>query len=91
MELHVEKELKTKIDPLIEQLAQRKEEHEKHVVKLIELENMINKVSIHFNGVSRALLTKQGIALNEINEYNILKEFARIAEKENLAKKKLKM
>ena len=91
MELHVQKELKEKIEPLTEQLVKRKEEHEKQVEKVKELEKSLSLVSAHFNGVARALLSKQGIVLNEINEYSILKEFARIAEKENIAKKKMKM
>ena len=58
MELHVEKELKDKIEPLIKQLAEHKEGHEQLFLRVNELETMIQRVDRHYNGVSRALLTK---------------------------------
>ena len=54
------------------------------------LDDEIKKVDNHYNGVAKAMLVKQGITLTEINEYNILKELARISEKEVQAKKNLK-
>ena len=32
----------------------------------------IEKVDVHYNGVAKAMLTRSGIKLVEINEYNIL-------------------
>jgi len=38
----------------------------------------------------RAMLGRQGIKLKEINEYNILKEFMLLTEKESLLRQSLK-
>ena len=40
--------------------------------------------------MARAILTKQGVQLKEVNELTILKEFERIHEKEQEAIRRLK-
>ena len=90
MELFVEKEIKQKVDPLQDQLDQRKEEIEKLVTKLRDLDETIIRVDKHYNGVAKALLTKQGILMNNVSEIGILKEFSRITDKEASAKQRLK-
>lgn len=82
MELYVEKELKDKINPIEEQLKQRKEEIEKIVERLSTMDDQMRKIDKHYNGVARAILSKQGVVLEEIGEYHILKEYARMTDKE---------
>lgn len=90
MELYVAKELKDKIEPIEESLIERKEEFDKLFKQVSDLEIQIQTVDRHYNGVSRAMLTKQGIMLQEVDELNILKEYGRIAEKEARRKERLK-
>jgi hypothetical protein len=54
------------------------------------MEEKILVVDRHYNGVAKAMLSKQGIVLSQINEYNILKEFQRISSKENNARNRVK-
>lgn len=75
MELYVEKELKDKFDPLSELLEKRKEDIKQLSERLNTLDGHIRRVDKHYNGVSNAMLVKQGIMLKEINEYTVLKEF----------------
>ena len=71
-------------------MDQRKEEIEKLVTKLRDLDETIIRVDKHYNGVAKALLTKQGILMNNVSEIGILKEFSRITDKEASAKQRLK-
>ena len=82
MELYVEKELKDKIEPISEQLEDSRAEIEKIVGRLNSFDTMLRQVDRHYDGIVKAMLSKQGIILEQINEYNILKEFAKIAERE---------
>ena len=51
----------------------------------------IKSVDRHYNGVSNAMLVKQGVILKEINELTILREYSRIAEKERNLQKQRKI
>ena len=75
MELYVEKEIKDKFNPLEEQLQQRSDEIVKLMEKMGQMDEQIRKIDKHYDGVSRAILSKQGVMLKEINEYHILKEY----------------
>ena len=75
MELYVEKEIKDKINPLEEQIKQRSEEIEKMQERIVFMDEKIKKIDKHYDGVSRAILSKQGVMLQEIDEYHILKEY----------------
>lgn len=92
MELFVAKELKDKITPIEETLVERKTEFDALKLRVDELDKKIIAVDIHYNGVAKATLLKQGIVLQEVNEYNIIKELQRIKNKEadNMAKARIK-
>ena len=90
MELYVAKELKDKIEPIHEILKERKDEFDELSAKTERLAQQIQDVDKHYNGVAKAMLTKQGIMLDQINEVTILREFKRISDKEALAKERLK-
>ena len=91
MELYVQKELKDKLGPLEEALTEQKELNETIQTKADALEAEIARVDKHYNDVIRAILTKQGVVLQEINEYNILKEYNRMAYKESKLKERMRM
>ena len=91
MELYVQKELKDKLGPLDEALTEQKELNETIQTKADKLEAEIERVDKHYNDVIRAILTKQGVVLQEINEYNILKEYNRMAYKESKLKERMRM
>ena len=91
MELYVQKELKDKLEPIDEAIASQKENHETLHEKVELLEAEIARVDKHYNDVIRAILTKQGVVLQEINEYNILKEYGRMAHKESKLKERMRM
>ena len=90
MELYVAKELKDKFEPLESSLKERMEEIEKLVERVGGLDKQVKHIDEHYDGVSRAILSKQGVMLKDIDEYHILKEYARIAEKEAILKQELK-
>ena len=90
MELYVAKELKDKLTPIEENLTERKEEFDRLEAIVKELREQIRSVDKHYNDVAKAMLSKQGIMLTEINEYNILREFQRITHKEEKAKRRAK-
>ena len=48
----------------------------------MELEQQVVKIDKHYNGVSKAILSRNGIVLQEINEFNIFSELKRQKEKE---------
>ena len=91
MELYVEKELKDKFEPLKELLDKQKVEISSLSDRIDTLDGHIRRVDKHYNGVSKAMLVKQGIILKEINELSILKEYKRMSEKSKLAIRRLKM
>ena len=66
MELFVAKELKDKIEPILEQLTQRKDEFQRLGGQVADLDLSIKKVDLHYNDVAKAMLTKQGIILEEV-------------------------
>lgn len=90
MELYVAKELKDKLTPIEENLTERKAEFDELNAKVAELEKRIEVVDKHYNGCCKAILTRHGVILQEISEYNILKELQRIKHKEEHAKKRIK-
>ncbi len=90
MELHVEKELKDKIEPIEERLTLRKEEIDKIVEWLSKLDDRIKGLDKHYDGVIKAILLKFGVKLRDINEVEILKEFARLAASEELVRQRMK-
>ena len=90
MELHVEKELKDKIEPIEERLSLRKEEIDKIVEWLSKLDDRLKNLDSHYDGVVRAILLKFGVKLRDINEVAILKEFARLAATEEIARQRIK-
>ena len=90
MELFVQKEIKDKFDPLQEQQKEQTEGLEKANKQISELHARLKELDDHYDGISRALLTKQGVKLNEISEYNILKAFMRLAEKEHELRESLR-
>ena len=91
MELYVQKELKDKLEPIDEAIAAQKESIETIQTKAEILEAEIARVDKHYNDVIKAILTKQGVVLQEINEYNILKEYGRIAYKESKVKERMRL
>ena len=90
MELHVEKELKDKIEPIEERLTLRKQEIDKIVEWLSKLDDRIKSLDKHYDGVVKAILLKFGVKLRDISEVEILKEFARLAASEELARQRIK-
>lgn len=90
MELFVAKELKDKIEPILEQLTERKDEFQRLDGQVAELDTNIKRVDLHYNDVAKAMLTKQGIMLDEVTPQNILREYKRISEKESKAKFRIK-
>lgn len=68
-----------KFDPIEEDVDELKFRVEKLIAKLNIQETQIQKVDAHYNGVAKAILNRHGVVLAEINEYNILKSFARLA------------
>ena len=48
----------------------------------MELEQQVVKIDKHYNGVSKAILSRNGIVLQEINEFTIFSELKRQKEKE---------
>ena len=75
MELFVAKELKDKITPIEETLKERKEEIDKIFDAVATLTTENKTIDKHYNSVVAALLSKQGIILTDINEYNILQAY----------------
>ncbi len=73
MELYVEKELKDKVGPLNLQLTQRKEEIDKIVERLSKLDDQLRELDKHYDGIVKAMLSKQGVKIADPNEVNILK------------------
>ena len=90
MELYVEKELKEKIEPLATQLSERQKEIERLIEQVQTMEGQVSRIDKHYDGVSRAILAKQGVVLKNIDEYHILKEYQRLKEKEIMSKRLLK-
>ena len=90
MELFVAKELKDKITPILETLLERKTEFDRLDSHVSELDTSIKQVDLHYNDVAKAMLTKQGIMLDQINSCNILREYKRISDKEAQAKNRIK-
>ena len=90
MELYVQKELKDKIEPLQELFKAKQEESKTLVDKVEQLNSQIVTVDKHYNGIVKAILSRHGIVLHEINEFNILQEYKRVMEKEEKAKERLK-
>ena len=90
MELYVEKELKDKIEPLEEELKQRKSEIEKIVDRLSSLDDQLRSLDKHYDGVVKAMLVKQGIKLAHASAFNILKEYQRLREVEEKARLNIK-
>ena len=66
MELFVAKELKDKIEPILEQLTERKDEFQRLDGQVAELDTNIKRVDLHYNDVAKAMLTKQGIMLDVV-------------------------
>ena len=66
MELFVAKELKDKIEPILEQLTERKDEFQRLDGQVAELDTEIKRVDFHYNDVAKAMLTKQGIMLDVV-------------------------
>ena len=58
--------------------------------RMASMDAQIKKIDKHYDGVSRAILSKQGVMLQQVNEYHILKEYQRLKQKENEAKQRLK-
>lgn len=90
MELFVHKELKDKIEPILETLLLRKTEFERLDGKVNVLDKQVEHVDMHYNEVAKAMLTKQGIVLDKINAANILRELKRISDKESKAMVRIK-
>lgn len=90
MELFVHKELKDKIEPILETLLLRKTEFERLDGEVNVLDKQVEHVDMHYNEVAKAMLTKQGIILDKINAANILREFKRISDKESKAMERIK-
>ena len=82
MELYVAKEIKDKVEPLEENLRDREKQIEKLATRLKTLDEQLRGVDKKHVGISNAILSKQGIILGDITELNILREYARIHEKE---------
>ena len=82
MELYVAKEIKDKVEPLEDNLRDREKQIEKLAVRLKTLDEQLRNVDKKHNGISNAILSKQGVVLTDITELNILREYARITEKE---------
>ena len=82
MELYVDKEIKDKVEPLEENLRDLEKKNEKLATRLKTLDEQLRGVDKKHVGISNAILSKQGIILNDITELNILREYARIHEKE---------
>ena len=83
MELYVDKEIKDKVEPLEENLRDLEKKNEKLATRLKTLDEQLRGVDKKHVGISNAILSKQGIILNDITELNILREYARIHEKES--------
>ena len=90
MELFVAKELKDKIEPILEQLTARRDEFQRLDCQVAEVDAEVRRVDLHYNDVAKAMLTKQGIMLDEVTPQNILREYKRISEKESKAKFRIK-
>ena len=90
MELFVQKEIKDKFDPLQEQQKETTEGLEKANRLIDDLSARLKDLDDHYDGISRALLTKQGVKLSEISEYNILKAFTRLTQKEHELRESLR-
>ena len=90
MELYVQKELKDRCEPLEEQMIKQQEITKELKEKVSEQQTQISTIDKHYNGVSKALLSRHGIILTEISEFNILKELRRQKEKEDNAKARIK-
>lgn len=58
------------------------QEIENLVERVGNMDKQVKDIDEHYDGVSRAILSKQGVMLKDIDEYHILKEYQRIAEKE---------
>ena len=56
----------------------------------MELEKQVLKIDKHYNGVTKAILSRNGIVLQEINEFNIFAELKRQKEKEGKFKERIK-
>ena len=82
MELYVAKEIKDKVEPLEENLRDREKQIEKLATRLKTLVEELRDVDTKHVGISNAILSKQGIILQDLSELNILREYARIHEKE---------
>ena len=86
MELFVKQELKDKLDPLEEKFKESNQALENMTTqtktRIDALEERIAQCNTKYDGSIRAMLSKQGVKLTEINEYNILREFMRLAERE---------
>ena len=90
MELFVQKEIKDKFDPLQEQQKETTEGLEKANRLIDDLSARLKDLDDHYDGISRALLTKQGVKLSEISEYNILQAFTRLTQKEHELRESLR-
>ena len=82
MELYVQKELKDRFEPLAEELKGHKEEFKLLSTKVEAIAKELNYVDNHYNGVSKAILSRHGIILKQVNEQNILQAFKLISWKE---------
>ena len=82
MELYVQKEIKDKVEPLEENLRDREKQIEKLATRLKNLDEQLRNCDKKHTGISNAILSKQGIILSDLTELNILREYARIHEKE---------
>ena len=83
MELFVAKELKLRFDPLNEKQQETSETVTKEITRLDTLQEKVSKMDSHYESLLRAILSKQGINLTEINEFNVLREYNRMLEREN--------
>ena len=55
--------------------------------RLNSFDTMLRQVDKHYDGIAKAMLAQRGIVLEQVNEYNILKEFAKIKDKEDKLRK----
>ena len=90
MEMYVQDQFKEKLEPINERIDDVKKDIEGFEDKIREQLAVFQKYDLHYTMILKAMLSRMGINISNLDGHKVLREFQRLKAKEELSFQKMK-